>query len=493
MKIINKILVFGSLLLLGSSCTNLETIETDSVINKQGTTFVKQNTTDFLKAGYIDLQAYSTQDNIFCMLEHTTDEMIPPTRGTDWGDNGIWRTLHGHNWDPTHAFIRDSWNGLNARVFKMSQLLASDPTPQQKAEAQALRAFNMFHFVDLWGQTPLRDVNLNGDQPTPVLSRSEGFDFVVKELEEALPNLPAGGPGKSLTCTKAMANAMLARCYLNKAVFKSADPAGPYTFDPADMAKVISYCDAVQAEGFGLDSDYFNNFLTSASKEVIFATDQGNISSRYFMTLHYDQKPGGWNGFTTLADFYDSFEASDIRRGKPGPKDGTEEGALPYGFLLGKQYDKSGAEIINSRTKKPLNYTREVPLSGSNSDNGIRVIKYHPVKRGSWVFLRYGDVHLMKAEALLRSGKAAEGLALVNELRTLRGASTLAALDNKAMLAERGRELYWEAIRRTDQVRFGVFNAPYQDMTNTSANTLLFPIPTNSIVSNPNLKQNDGY
>ena len=61
------------------------------------------------------------------------------------------------------------------------------------------------------------------------------------------------------------------------------------------------------------------------------------------------------------------------------------------------------------------------------------------------------------------------------------------------MLDERGRELYWEGNRRSDQVRFGAFTGTWAAKTNTEAHRVLFPIPQQALDSNPNLKQNTGY
>jgi hypothetical protein len=61
------------------------------------------------------------------------------------------------------------------------------------------------------------------------------------------------------------------------------------------------------------------------------------------------------------------------------------------------------------------------------------------------------------------------------------------------MLDERGRELYWEGIRRIDQVRFGTFDDTWQDKNVTEAFRVLFPSPQQALDSNPNLKQNEGY
>ncbi|MDX2282408.1 MAG: RagB/SusD family nutrient uptake outer membrane protein [Saprospiraceae bacterium] len=483
-------------LFLVSACTDLKVDEVDSVLLDTGDgAFVAGDAGALLLSAYKDLSAFTDQANIFSLYDHVSDEMIPPTRGVDWGDNGVWRTLHQHTWDPTHAYVLGSWNQLNSRSYKCNQILASNPSPVQAAEAKFLRAFYRFHVMDLFGQVPDRGVN-DGVKVNPkVYTRSEAFDLIVKDLEEALPALPVLGPSATnVTASKAAANALLARLYLNKAVYKAARPEGPYTFDAADMNKVIGYCDAVTADGYSLETEYFTNFSTNATKEIIFTSVDGSPQNRWFMTLHYDNDPSGWNGFATLADFYDKFEANDQRIGNYPPPDGSKFSGIGRGFLLGQQLKDDGTPITNTRNQKPLAFTRDVPLSGAGTEKGIRVIKYHPSNAGKYIMLRYADVFLMKAEATFRGGTANKSaLEQVNELRAVRGASALPSLDAGKLLDERGRELYWEGIRRIDQVRFGTFDDTWQDKNVTEGFRVLYPIPQQALDSNPNLKQNEGY
>jgi len=108
----------------------------------------------------------------------------------------------------------------------------------------------------------------------------------------------------------------------------------------------------------------------------------------------------------------------------------------------------------------------------------------------------------MVAEAKLRSGDAAGALVLVNQLRAARGASPMASItlvntgnvaDPSTLLAERGRELYWESWRRQDLIRFGVFLKPWALKTQDDPKYLLFPIPSDQLIGNPNLRQNPNY
>lgn len=492
----SKRFLFGSLsaLFVLSACTNLHTDEVDSIVidNTGGTT--TGNPTELLAGTYSDLSAFTDQAGVYSLYEHTSDEMIPPTRGTDWGDNGVWRQLYQHTWDPTHTYVVNSWNILNQRAYKCNQVLASNPSEQEAAEAKFLRAFFMWHVMDLFGKVPFREVGEGVDVNPRVLTRSEAFDFIVKDLEEALPDLPSPAPSaENSKASKAAAYTLLARLYLNKAVYKASSPEGPYTFDAADMDKVIDYADEVAALGYALEDQYFINFTTAAQTEIIFTSPTGSPENRYRMTLHYNNNPDGWNGFATLADFYATFEADDSRRGIPATPNGTLYSGLGRGFLIGQQYKDDGSIIINARNSKPLAFTPEVPLTGASTEAGIRVIKYHPLDKGKYIFMRYGDVFLMKVEAMFRKGDTGGALDWINDLRTLRGASALGSLDEASILAERGRELYWEGLRRLDQVRFGTFSNTWQDKTNTETYRVLYPIPQQALDSNPNLKQNKGY
>jgi hypothetical protein len=186
---------------------------------------------------------------------------------------------------------------------------------------------------------------------------------------------------------------------------------------------------------------------------------------------------------------------------------------------VGQQYDASGTPL-KDRKNNPLNYTPNIAAdlkeSGPNLEiTGIRGVKYVPDysnnlinynnTAGNWLMLfRYPDVVLMVAEAKMRAAAPdnAGALALVNALRVARGAAPLASMTlvNPAnvyapntLLAERGRELYWEVVRRTDLIRFGVFTKAWAYKAADSDKYLVFPIPTQALAANPNLKQNNGY
>ncbi len=511
MKNIRKILIpsLVTVLMTGTiGCSNLDDVVLDRVSDASS---VKPELT--LKAAYQSLGTFTDQAAIYALTEHPSDEMQGPTRGADWDDNGRWRNLHTHTWTNQSDDVLAAWNNLNRGHALANEVIAnSKATAAQVAEAKFLRSFYMFYIVDLFGQVPFRDLAKPTELPK-ALTRKEATAQIIAELKEISASLPSAAAGNTGTATKEAASFLLAKLYLNNAVFSQdpATPAGPFTFAKADMDAVVSYADAIINSGkYTLSADYFDNFHwenSTKSKELIFViqnekgASNNNGSSprnRYFMTTHYNQVPSGWNGFTTLSDFYNSFEKTDSRFGAAIPGL-TDKKGLRAGFLAGQQYDEKGV-ALNDRSGKPLSFTLKYDFKVANEADGVRVIKYLPdltdvdSPGNDYVFFRYADLLLMKAEALHRGGNSAAALAIVNNLRTIRGVTALASLTDKALLDERGREMYWEGWRRNDQIRFGTFLTPVDNRTTASpAYRVVFPIPQRELEINANLKQNFGY
>ncbi|WP_342331607.1 RagB/SusD family nutrient uptake outer membrane protein [Pedobacter sp. FW305-3-2-15-E-R2A2] len=460
-----------------------------------------------LNGAYNSMRAgYQGPYGWWALQEFPTDEAIVPTRGGDWDDNGAWRALHLHRWAADHTRINSVYRDLNGVNYATTNLLRFGPSLQQAAEARFLRAFAQFSILDGWNQVPWRDPGERVTTSPRVRQAPEAIAYIIAELNEVLPNLPTS---PVTGATKDAAKMLLMKSYLNKGAFLNR--AAP-TFDPADMAKVIALADEIIAGGkFSLTPNYFDNFAPAndvLSKENIFTgrniggIDAGGLNSMWVAPLHYNQSPSGNNGFCTLSDFYNKFEASDSRRG--GAYAGvTDVSGVRVGFLVGQQVNKDGV-LIKNRLGENLIFTPDVNIIERDQKRlenaGIRVIKYPIDYKNSssgfpdndWVFYRYSDVLLMKAEALLRSGQAALALPLVNQVRTTRGASPWGSVSLDQLLDERGREFFWEGVRRQDLIRFGKFLTPWQEKPSDDPKYLLFPIPANQM-ANPNYTQNPGY
>lgn len=493
-----------------AACTDLEVKEKDSVVTQTTTEFSGVDAAATLSSAYADLREFGDQANIYALLEVTSDELVVPTRGTDWGDNGIWRSLHLHTWTDQHQYVLNAWNSLNRNIFKINQILApqSNASAVQVAEARFLRAFNMWYVLDLYRQVPFREVNEGVNVDPKVFTVQESIAFITADLEAAIAGLPSvAGGTTTVRASKAAANFFLAKLFLNKHVYLEQEPAA------ADMTRVIQAVDAIEADGYTLQDDYFDIFVNAQNPETIMWTD-ASWGNRIWAGLHYNHRVksntgGGWNGFSTTGEFYSLFEGNpdnnelgnnqEERRGYVVSGQNYELDGIGYGFLVGQQYDSTGAQL-KDRPGNPLIFTKEFEnetLTGNNERQGIRVIKYHP-RHGSfnsyYVLARFADAHLMKIEAILRGGTSGEtALQLYNELRGLREASPAASVTLDNVIDERGRELYIEGWRRNDLVRFNKFTEAFEYKPATEEYREVFPIPANALSTNPNLKQNEGY
>lgn len=481
------------------------------------------NTTALLTNIYNAVRTpFQDRSQLYALSEITTDEVIAPTRASDWDDNGAWRQLHLQRWDGNHIRVRDCFNNLNGVVFATTDLLRYNPTTQQQAEARFLRAWAMYWLLDMYNQVPYRDPGESLIQESRVRKGMDALNYIVSEINAVRPDLPDGPAGLA---NKDAAKVFLMKIYLNKGVY--VNRATP-TFAPADMDSVISLADQIiNTNKYSFPANYFDNFApnnTVIGKENIWTQeDVGGITSttairgRWTVVMHYNQSPVGVNGWTTTPDFYNKFEANDKRRGvayaSPGgpPNPGNR---INVGFLEGQQYNLTTDAPLKDRTGQPLIFTHDIKLieTGANLEvTGIRPNKY-PVDYANeasrlsdndYVYFRLADVLLMKAEAILRGGTATSAgvygntaLALVNSIRThsSRGASALATIDLNTLLDERGRELYIECWRRQDMIRFGKFLLPFYDKDYTSdPKYLLFAIPVQQLSVNSNLSQNPGY
>lgn len=510
-----------------TSCS-LDIEETDSVFSDEGGVFSGvANPGAQLTTIYNNISGQiGNQEGVYALTEVSTDELLVPTRGTDWGDNGVWRNIYAHTWGPTHRDVLNVWNDKNGAVLRCSEILdplTTTATALHKAEAKFARAYNMWIVMDFYGQVPYRNPTDGQNVIPSVMTRAEAYDFILQDLTEALVDLPASSPTATNKTrpVKATAQFFLAKLKLNAAVYKG-------SYGANDLQDVIDLVDDIEADGYALVGNYFEIFHgpTFTNTDVIWNVAAG-VGNRMWNGLHYNQSHtgnggGGWNGFSTLAEFYDKFEGpaatneigggQEERRGYThtlATTNTTNQG-FGFGFQLGQMYGIGdvdyegpgttiGPRPLRNRTNQPLVFTKEMPgLIGNTEVTGMRLLKYSPANGAfteGLVMARFADAHLMRAEARLRLGQAGQALTDVNALRALRTDTPPLAgpLTEAELLDERGRELYTEGWRRNDMIRFGVFNAAKEFKAATDDHVNLFPIPSNALLSNPNLVQNPGY
>ncbi len=546
------------LLATTNGCTDLKEQILDEASATAATD--KQAAEGIISPAYAVLPTLFTHTVYFSNQEISTDEAILPYRGgTDWGDNGIYVAMHGHTYTSTDPNLRNNWNVLVlgiSRCVTALEALSKNSDPSAKtflAEARGLKAYYSLVMLDLFGVIFVKE---DATETSKILRGSEAVEYIKNEFLAIEPILETTmGPGR---LTKGAVWGLLTRLYLNAAVYRDIY-ADKVNFTPADMDKVIEYADKIiSSNQYQLSKDYFAIFNSdnNTNKELIFAVDQradlnGHNRLSYF-TLSGDQRPlpafpaaNGTDGPAITPDYYQSWAKAyapldpsvDPRFYQKNNNSTTDTcvDATTYrmnrGILRGQQYGlivRNGAflrcadgkytigKLFNDSRNKPtlpVDFTEQVDFTtaGSNYSTGYRALKYEFSQKSTsgrspgdvdLSIVRLADVYLMRAEAKLRkSNDAAGALVDVNTVRASRTASTppppLTSMSLDLLFRERGFELYWEMVRRTDMIRFGKYEDKWTEKTNTDKTKRIFPIPQTAIDGASNLpgylKQNTGY
>jgi hypothetical protein len=452
--------------------------------------------------------------------ELTTDEAV-----VAWGDPGA-QEWHNLNWSTNGIFIQGLYSRLQSTITNCNSYLAeatddklaarkitsgdAGTVATYRAEARFLRALAYYHLLDLYGNVAFTTENdaIGTTTKPPRIARTDLFAYIEKELTAIDGALlaPTDSKAEYGRANKAAAWALLAKMYLNAKVYTG-------TERNSDAAK---YAKQVIDAGYSLAPTYANLFLADNdrnNKEIIFPiVFDGKFTQTYggttFMThaaipneLYANWNPnfygvgGGWGGTRTTSAFYRLFpDTTADRRGR---------------FHVGGQSLDIKSQSSFKDGYVPVKY-RNVTSTGANGSDNTFVDIDFPM-------LRLGDIYLTYAEAVSRGGSGSPALALqyVNMIRnrafggaaggTTAGAVTADSLTSNNylfFLRERGRELHWEATRRTDLIRFGKFTSgaylwPWKGGVENGVGVPdyrnLFPIPTSEVSINPAIVQNTGY
>ena len=503
-------------LVIAPSCTDLEE-ELFSEVSADSFFQTEAELISALGAAYTSLYPFMGSGGFWGANEVTSDELTVPTRGSGWGDGGHWVRGHTHSWTVNDPMVTGPWNFLfggvnscNRLIFQFEEL-QNPLTDPFIAELKALRAIYYLWLLDMYGNVPIVTSFADAD-PTPTNnSRAEVFAFVESELTSNLSGVNAAVDGATYGRVNQMTvQTALAKLYLNAEV---------YTGSP-QWAKAVTACNAVINSGnHSLTNDYFASFdvENSGSSEIIFAIPYNSVFAGgmniVMMTLPgplqatYSLASTPWNGHSTMEDFYNSYDDTDLRKGQPGTEEGPS--TVRGNFIAGAQWDVTGAVRILDAGFEPGDEDG-APMTFRAAFNELQpnTLREMGMRIGKWEFeiggqsnmnndfaiYRYADVILMKAEALWRQNPGdSEALGLVNQIRARAGVDPFTELTSENLLAERGREMFAEAVRRSDVIRFGKWGDAWWEKAASEQCKELFPIPGPQVDANPNLTQNPCY
>lgn len=532
------ILLVGCLSFNFMSCTDL-TEEVFSDITEDSFKYEAGDATKVVGAAYANLHAWGDCGSGKAPMlsqEICTDEGIFPANGSGWDDGGVFRRMHQHNWNSEQLQVTRLWEVCYSGIIlanRAIQIISQDDFPfaanenkaSMVAESRALRAFYYWYIMDNFGDAPL--VTIPTDELPELTSRKEIYNFIVKELQESFKDLPSEKTEDNYGhMTLWGAKALLANVYLNAEVY-----VGEKQWDAC--AKV---CDEIIGSGkYSLDQNYKDPFKAQNenSLENIFVIPFDEIYATGFnyhlAALHgANQKtynlvgsPWGAGAYKGVPQFIDTYDKDDER--------------LAATWLGGPQYASDGTPLTGAYDQmgKPLVFVNQMPDGIFTGEaEGLRWTKYE-IQMGArselnndLVIFRLTQVYLMKAECLLRTGKADQAASIVTMIRkrafknhpekaTVSGSQLqekssykygnvenyVLTPQDKSYPEQFGRfydELGWElageSYRRRDMIRFGHFTkAAWLSHKPNGDYKTVFPLPQKVVDANPKIQQNPNY
>ena len=386
-----------------------------------------------------------------------------------------------------------------------------------RAEARFIRAYLYWMALDCFGSVPFTTEQspFGGTFFPEQASRTDIYDFCISELsylmsaESPMPEARSNYP----RADKGSAAGLLARMYLNSRVYTGVER----------WEEAKSVCEDIFRMGYSLSQEYSS----------LFRGDNGeNQMARGEMlwSVSYDaQKTRSYGGTSyLLSATLASTDITDTSRPN-GQRNGWAGLRVPFEYVEryfdvgSRDYDTGEYEVADRRGEVFYIKGRQESMEGAlySFMNGWSCLKFNNIPYGQtdesflpvsalkdfsdvdFPMIRLAEIYLIYAEACMHLGLQSLALPLVGELSERAGVPPPTEITEDFLVSERARELMWEGHRRTDLIRYGLYNTseylwPYKGGDAYEGQSFpeykcIFPIPPTELATNANLRQNPGY
>ena len=442
-----------------SSCNDFIDVEPQGVISEG---LAMSQPDEMVTSAYAKLgdDWYTYPFNLWPYGDVSSDDAMKGGSGTtdtDYHPVEVWSTLTastpGGHMDELWYHLYCSISRCNRALVSLAEYgnakLGEEKTRIREGEVRFLRAHFYFKLVQLWYQVPWIDEEVyknHSEEQTrnDQFTHEELMDKIVADFKFAYDVLPTEQSEGGRT-NKIAAAAYLAKCYLTMAWgdgYEASTGAGH--INNQYMQEVVKYTNDVKNSKYGYLEDYGDIFLPEYknSKESVFAvqhSDYQDDNTLYGRANWSNMLNGCWQMWSCGWDFHKPTQnlvnAFKTKDGLPMFNDYNNETAYPInGVTTAQKWDprlfhtvgmptfpyKYEAEYTmttdNSRTPNTYGYyasMKEVPQrsKGETFDNPWQAFAMNDY------VLRYTDVMLMRAEALIETGQLEEARTIINDIR----------------------------------------------------------------------------
>ncbi len=403
---------------------------------------------------------YSYPFNLFPYGDIASDDCLKGGSGpndTGYHAIDIWKTVT----PTTPGEMDELWYRLYCAVSRCNRALLSlerngesklgaETTRQRIAEVKFLRGHFYYKLLTVFRKIPWIDekVEAAGSQESvknDAYKYRELFGKVIDDFKAAYDVLPVKGPGEDGRANKIAAAAYLAKCYLNLAWgdgYEANTGVGHIT--PEYMDSVVYYTNDVVNSDYGYLEDYGDIFLPEYknSKESIFAVQCSDYEDDHttFGRANWSTVLNGcWQMWSCGWDFHKPSQnlvnAFKTKNGLPMFDDYNNSIDYPInGQPTAQKWDPRLFHTVGMPSF-PYKYESEYTQTMANSRDATDYGYYTSLKEvpqrskgetynDSWqafamneYVLRYTDVMLMRAEALIELGRLSEARTIINDIR----------------------------------------------------------------------------
>ena len=299
---------------------------------------------------------------------------------------------------------------------------------------------------------------------------NENYDYIISLFLKAAENLPYFSDMNSSDYGKGHKTAAwsyLSKVYLYKKDYTNAAKYADMVINSGKHNLLPTFVDVFKAA---------NNWSQEYIWSVVCTPDGGGTGwgSKLPGVMLTNKAWGiynGWGYYLPTKELYDSFETGDSRREatilKPGDK-------FQF-FGAERTFTKDGGATSNYQFKKymePFSYKDPIPTHvNPNGDNGTTDLNVP--------LMRYAEVLLIKAEAIINLNGSGAGDTELNKIRKRAGLLPKSGMTLVDLKRERRNELAGEwADRHRDLVRWGDAQATYAKPLHDFDGTVIWPART---------------